>query len=204
MTRPRDPTQPLTVRQKFLVQKNRGLVYVIVRTVYRLNWIAHAYGTEEDVLQDGMIALCNSARRYNPKVGVKFSTYATIAIRHEIHKRFAEAGMVHIPDYARSPKSKYYLNARNALVVSTLSGTHPLYASPEPDAFVSDDCRDALALLPPRLRIVLVKLFGFDGKGGMTLSALGREQHLCRERIRELREEGLKLLRPAFDSIDAI
>lgn len=53
--------------QQKLVEDNIRLVYDQ----------AHKRGiTDEDLIQEGMIGLCNAARFYNPEFGVKFSTYA--------------------------------------------------------------------------------------------------------------------------------
>lgn len=54
--------------QRKLVEDNIGLVYNQV----------HKRGiVDEDLIQEGMIGLCNAARFYSPEFGVKFSTYAS-------------------------------------------------------------------------------------------------------------------------------
>jgi DNA-directed RNA polymerase sigma subunit (sigma70/sigma32) len=55
--------------------------------------------------------------------------------------------------------------------------------------------------LPDRLRAVLVWVYGLDGQPPRTMAALGRKWGLTRERIRQLRNEALLLLRlPAYSA----
>ena len=59
----------------------------------------------------------------------------------------------------------------------------------------------AVAQLPERLRAVLVWVYGLDGQPPRTMAALGRQWGLTRERIRQLRNEALVLLRlPAYSA----
>ena len=58
-----------------------------------------------------------------------------------------------------------------------------------------------MAQLPERLRAVLVWVYGLDGQPPRTMAALGRQWGLTRERIRQLRNEALVLLRlPAYSA----
>jgi hypothetical protein len=55
--------------------------------------------------------------------------------------------------------------------------------------------------LPDQLRAVLVWVYGLDGQPPRTMAALGRKWGLTRERIRQLRNEALLLLRlPAYSA----
>jgi DNA-directed RNA polymerase sigma subunit (sigma70/sigma32) len=57
----------------------------------------------------------------------------------------------------------------------------------------------AVAQLPERLQAVIIWVYGLDGQPPRTMAALGRKWGLTRERIRQLRNEALLLLRlPAF------
>jgi DNA-directed RNA polymerase sigma subunit (sigma70/sigma32) len=58
-----------------------------------------------------------------------------------------------------------------------------------------------VARLPDRLRAVIVWVYGLDGQPPRSMAALGREWGLTRERIRQLRNDALVLLRlPAYSA----
>ena len=53
----------------------------------------------------------------------------------------------------------------------------------------------ALLCLDVRHRLVLIRRFGMDGQDGASLSAIGKELGVSHERVRQLQEEALGLLR---------
>jgi hypothetical protein len=59
--------------------------------------------------------------------------------------------------------------------------------------------QDELSGLPERLRQVIELAFGLSGQAPLSLAAIARQWGLTRERVRQLRNEALGLLRlPAF------
>jgi DNA-directed RNA polymerase sigma subunit (sigma70/sigma32) len=59
--------------------------------------------------------------------------------------------------------------------------------------------QDEMAALPEPLRRVLELAYGLDGQPALSLAAIGRQLGVTRERVRQLRNEGLGQLRlPAF------
>ena len=69
----------------------------------------------------------------------------------------------------------------------------------DPSEVVADDQRqetlaDALAGLPERQRIVLVRRYGLDGQDPFTLDEIARELGLTRERVRQIEVESLRQL----------
>ncbi|MCA9753524.1 MAG: sigma-70 family RNA polymerase sigma factor, partial [Gemmatimonadetes bacterium] len=59
---------------------------------------------------------------------------------------------------------------------------------------LSRDLTDALNGLDPRERKILRDYFGMDTGEGTTLEAIGRELGLTRERVRQLKERGIRKL----------
>ena len=64
-----------------LVVQNMNLVHYIA---HRLHISPYAYFSYEDLVQEGMIGLILSVERFNPKLGFKFSTYASMTIKGTI------------------------------------------------------------------------------------------------------------------------
>jgi DNA-directed RNA polymerase sigma subunit (sigma70/sigma32) len=55
--------------------------------------------------------------------------------------------------------------------------------------------QDELSCLPEGLRQVIELAFGLDGQPALSLAAIGRQLGVTRERVRQMRNEGLGLLR---------
>ncbi len=54
---------------------------------------------------------------------------------------------------------------------------------------------DALNALEPRMRLVLERRYGLDGKPSQTLEDLGNDLGITRERVRQLENKALRELR---------
>lgn len=64
-----------------LIEDNMNLVYYIIHREYP------TFSHDEDIIQSGMVGLCNAAKSWDSEKG-KFSTYAGRCIRNEIYKEF--------------------------------------------------------------------------------------------------------------------
>ena len=79
------------VRNRF-VQANLGLVYHVAQR-YRSTALSHA-----DLAQEGMFGLIKAVDRFDPRRGLRFSTYAVWWIRHAIGRALADRGrLVRLP-----------------------------------------------------------------------------------------------------------
>lgn len=67
----------LTEEQKILVQDNIKLVHFVIQKYLHIHPSNPDY---EEYVQTGSEALCKVASRFNPELGIKFSTYATTSI----------------------------------------------------------------------------------------------------------------------------
>jgi DNA-directed RNA polymerase sigma subunit (sigma70/sigma32) len=63
------------------------------------------------------------------------------------------------------------------------------------DAERSQVVREAVQLLPPSARAVLIMRFGLDGEDGRTLQEIAGFIRRSKERVRQIEAEGLALLR---------
>jgi DNA-directed RNA polymerase sigma subunit (sigma70/sigma32) len=69
------------------------------------------------------------------------------------------------------------------------------------DAERSQVLREAVQLLPPPTRAVLIMRFGLDGDDERTLQVIAGIIHRSKERVRQIEAEGLELLRAMLDGI---
>ncbi len=162
-----------------LICANEGLIHACLQRQV-IGGMAYA-----DLVQEGRIALWQAVLQYDPQRGTAFSSYAWIAIRNRVWVTVR------------------YANQCNLWVAS--EGSWPSRSEIAERAYLDTAIQRALlaavAGLPDRLRAVLVWVYGLDGQPPRTMAALGRQWGLTRERIRQLRNEALLLLRlPAYSA----
>ena len=137
-----------------------------------------------ELLHEGQIALWQAIRHYDAARGVAFSTYAVPAIRHRLWDAVARAqqpqgyrALTAAPDPAEAAVQAWQRQAVRAAL------------------------RELLACLPERSYHVIVAAYGLDGQPPLSLAAIGRLYGLSRERIRQIRNDALVVLRlPALSA----
>jgi len=131
-----------------------------------------------DLIQEGWIGLWQAIVHFDPERGFAFSTFAGIAIRNRVWQAVKRAAQV----------AGWLEPKRNGDSLAVIIA-----------AWQQEQIHQALAVelacLPERLRQVIVRAYGLDGQPPMSLAAIGRQLGLTRERIRQLRNESLGLLR---------
>ncbi len=162
-----------------LICANEGLIHACLRREV-IGEMAYT-----DLVQEGRIALWRAVLQYDPQRGTAFSTYAWIAIRNQL---WAAVGRVH-------PCEPWLEVEAPWRSIAEIAERAHLSAA------IQAALLAAVAQLPERLRAVLVWVYGLDGQPPRTMAALGRQWGLTRERIRQLRNEALVLLRlPAYSA----
>jgi RNA polymerase sigma factor (sigma-70 family) len=155
-----------------LLRENEGLVHAVVR---RQGWGENEYS---EMIQEGRIGLWRAILGFDPGRGYAFSTYAWTAIRNQVWQ-----------SVKWSNKAAGWLEGEEGgdwlgWIVSAWQREQ-----------VREAIREELNYLPERLRQVMELAYGIGGGESQTLAAIGRRMGLTRERIRQIRNEGLMLLR---------
>jgi RNA polymerase sigma factor (sigma-70 family) len=160
--------------QERLLCTHEGLVHAVIRR----SWVgATAY---DDLLQEGRMGLWRAIRGYDVGRGTRFSTYAWPIIARQVWRTIREEER-----RRRAPPL-------------------PWAEPPDPEAFalaawqadaIGAALESALGHLDPRSRDVIIAAYGLDGQGASSLAAIGRHYGISRERVRQLRNDGLFLLR---------
>ncbi|WP_309141837.1 sigma-70 family RNA polymerase sigma factor [Streptomyces griseicoloratus] len=104
------PRNDLRIRARdCLVVHNQGLVHSLARTMVE-------QGLDyEDLFQHGVIGLMRAARKFDPRMGNKFSTYATWWVRQSITRAIADEGaLIRIPVHMHEQMRKV-ANAERSL-----------------------------------------------------------------------------------------
>lgn len=164
--------------QDSLVRQHEGLVHFVLRRYVR------GEGVYEDLLQAGRIGLWQAVLHFDVERGVAFSTYAVVAIQRQMWQAAARA-------------------VQGGVDLSEAEACDPLesVAAGWWSSQVRASLLQAVRGLPNRLREIVVAAYGLEGEPPRSLAAIGRDLRLSRERVRQLRNEALVLLRlPVFSA----
>jgi RNA polymerase sigma factor (sigma-70 family) len=131
-----------------------------------------------DLVQEGRIGLWQAILHFDPGRSVAFSSYACVVIRNRVWTAVR-----------RSLKAQGWLAYERA--ADSLEVLLAVWQREQ----VRQALEEALALLPERLRQVIVLHYGWSGAAPCNLAQIGRAWGLSRERIRQLHEQALSLLR---------
>lgn len=162
----------------------------------------------EDLIGEGYVGLCVAAKRYDPARGWRFLTYAVWWIRNHIIAAVHERHTVHVPvnrqkqdGWTAYPKEASIETPREVgmdnphCLADILADDAPLPDELAERASTARFVRKRLDGLSPRDARILTRYFGLDGRGGATLAAIGAEEHLTKERVRQLKKRALKQIR---------
>lgn len=156
-----------------LLEEHVGLVHACI---HYLEIGGVPYG---EAVEEGRIGLWRAILRYDPSRGVAFSTFAWRRIlgciwRYAVTFSQKGAGLDEEPYeacYAELAEAAW----EQAQIIEALG--------------------EALEVLPERTRGIVEQVYGLREEPAMPMAEIGRQMGLTRERIRQLRNEGLALLR---------
>jgi RNA polymerase primary sigma factor len=181
--------------QRRLIEAHLGFVVRLARRYSR-------YGVPlEDLISVGNLGLILAARRYNPGAGVRFVTYAMWWVRKGILETLRlQSRLIAVPPrYAGRPVTTVSLDATPEGMTPLADRLHdPASPSPEHATLrrqMGAILRQALFVLEPRARRVMVLRHGLVENGPRTLEEIGQAQSLSRERIRQIEVQAHRRLR---------
>lgn len=142
--------------------------------------IARQYVTDGvdilDLINEGNIGLIKAAGKYDATQGQRFAQYAVWEIRKAI-----EASM---------PQEAVLMNRTAA---EHLPGNGAAADGSIADITATEEMSAAIELLPEREQIVLSEYYGLNGEQ-LTMAEIGQKYGWRRERVRQIRNRGLRRL----------
>lgn len=143
----------------------------------------------DDLLQTGRIALLDAVADYD-SLRSKFSTFAHLKIDGAAW-RYARAGRFIVSDGTRKKDAHRHAAYLDAPVGEGGETLGSMLAAPSTDCTIAVDIDELVATLPRRERDVLRRHYTGDGE---TLQAIGDSIGLSRERVRQIKQDGVERL----------
>lgn len=203
-----------------LILNNRGIAGLIAKKAYNISYVRKAFGSFEDVYQVGMVALCKAAEHFDPtrlaKSGprkglpVVFGSYAGKAIWNEITRTSCLVSKIRLPAGLNSSKTPKHIRelALKASVIERLDHTEAaesIYDNSEYYNPVDEACfneyrskiKEHINNLTERQCKTIKSCFGIEVEQ-IPVSRLNKEFKISRQRIQQIKDDALKILRKKF------
>ena len=163
-----------------LLRENENLIWAVIR--------AQISGQVEaaDLKQEGRIGFWQALKRYDPQRGARFSTFAWLVIRQRIWIVAARASRVERWRESEGP----YAEAADTQVITNWQ-----------NAQIHEALEEGLSELSERERRVLSLHYGWDGSPPQTFAEISQTLGLTRQRMHQIHNEALSLLRTPALSI---
>jgi RNA polymerase sigma factor (sigma-70 family) len=163
-----------------MLRENKGLIFAVLR--------AQVYGEADldDLEQEGWIGLWQAVKWYDAGRGARFSTFAWLVIRHRIWRAVQRDSVAERWRESDGP----YAEAADTRVITDWQ-----------DAQIHEALEEGLAELSERERLVLSLRYGWDGSPPQTFAEISQTLGWTRQRMHQIHNEGLSLLRAPALSI---
>ena len=165
--------------------------------------LANCYGTIhpiEDMIQDGNIGLIMAVREFNPELGYRFVSFATMMIRKYILIGIGnDSRVVRRPldeqtelSTAESLDEPCYNDEDETTKAEMLVGD--ILINSDLDSLATDLARAMKRVLNERAISIVCKVFGI-GCDPMFMDSIGKELGLTKERVRQIFQDSVKALK---------
>lgn len=171
-----------------LIEANMGLAYSYAKRFAATNM------EYEDLAQEGMIGLMDGVDRFDPKRGVKFSTYAVWHIRKAIMESIRSRN-----DTVRTPRRQQSKTCATLVNADRLDDTSPppdeALAELEERAVIHKSIHECLRYLTLRDSLVIQLRHGVNVPAPLTLKVVGALFNITPERVRQIQRAAEQKLR---------
>ena len=157
-----------------LIRKHDGLIHAVVRG-QGMGGIPY-----EDLIQEGRIGLWQAIQYFDPERGTPFASYAWLAIQHRVWRARFYADRV---EDDKNEEVESWLELVDEIEEDWWRGQ------------VRQALLEVVGKLPVRLEQLIRLAYGLNGPGPYNLATIGRKWGLSRERMRQLRNDALSILR---------
>jgi len=157
-----------------LLRENRNLILAVIHFQYM------GQADDADLEQEGWIGFWQAVKWYDAGRGARFSTFAWLVIRHRIWRAVRRASSVERWQESDGP----YSDATGARLNTDWQG-----------AQIREVLEEGMVELSERERLVLLLRYGWDGGPPQTFAEISETLGLTRQRMHQIHNEALLLLR---------
>jgi RNA polymerase sigma factor (sigma-70 family) len=157
-----------------LLRENRNLILAVIRVQYM------GQADDADLEQEGWIGFWQAVKWYDAGRGARFSTFAWLVIRQRIWRAVARASSVERWEESDGP----YSEAADAQVVTNWQ-----------NAQIHEALEEGMVELSEREHQVMLLHYGWDGRPPQTFAEISESLGLTRQRMHQIHNEALLLLR---------
>lgn len=161
----------------------------------------------EDLISEGNMGLTKAIEKFDDEKGVKFISYAVWWIRQSIQDCLKKRSTIMINEISEEENVKTVVYDVNDVIEEE---TEYVYETTSEYDDVMKELNDSkkiailglLKKLPPRGEKIIIRYYGLDGKDEMNLEEIGNELGITKERVRQIKEQCLKILRSEILMMD--
>ncbi len=157
-----------------LLHENRNLILAVIRVQYM------GQVEDADLEQEGWIGFWQAIKRYDPGRGARFSTFAWLVIRHRIWTVVQRDLKVERWQESDGP----HVEAADAQVITNWQ-----------NAQIHEALEEGMVELSEREHQVMLLHYGWDGRPAQTFAEISETLGLTRQRMHQIHNEALLLLR---------
>ena len=182
-------------QRNLFVMKNIGLAVNVAEAAYRCGWAKHI-GTLDDVIQEAIIGLMDTAKRVNLK-NPKKTSFLTKSIRYFLLLAAKRGALIHVPashfgkrttEKVIKYQEKYGEDAQRACYIASLEEDivgHPNDYVERKD-LINFLWNHVLSKLNKRQLKVISLRFGLNGYNQMTLRDIAKVMGITHEGVRQI------------------
>jgi RNA polymerase primary sigma factor len=161
-----------------IVRANLRLVVSLVKKLSRPNQ------DFAELVSDGCVALIRAIEKFDFSRGCKFGTYASWAIMNNLSR-----------DSPKNRRRDRFVTGHEAMLKAAPDHRNDERQREAEQERHQEAIRRVLGRLDPRERTIIVSRFGLEGTREKTLSQLGKELGITKERVRQLETRARDKLR---------
>ncbi len=179
-----------------LIEANLRFVVVIARQ-YQGQGLSM-----DDLISEGNIGIMKAAKKYDASRGLRFVNYAVVFIRQQIEKALGKESAEQRVENARDGQSRSVdapLGGRTGMsLLSVLADSNAKQSDERVyQSAVVDAIEFAIQSLPPREKQVITAYYGIE-QDHLTLAEIALDMQLKRERVRQIRDRGVRRLKQVY------
>lgn len=188
------------------------LINANLRFVVKIANRYKGFGLEiEELINEGNIGLMKAVEKFDPAANNKFTTYAVWWITAEIQKAIRETSKgIKFPSYMfqEMKKDKWNIASLDKPVGKEDDATigdllcDERSCSPEEDFYCSvaeEQVLTSMEILSKKEKDIITLRYGLNGQKPMSLSEVGHEIGLTKERIRQIEKKALSSMKNYLD-----